>query len=217
MAKPKHKVRIDWSPDFAYAIGLLATDGNLSPNGRQFDFTSSDIEQLENFKRCLGITNKIGYKKSGDGKRISGRIQFGDVRFYAFLSDIGLMPNKSKRLREIKIPNALFFDFLRGCFDGDGSFHSYWDKRWKSSFMFYVSFVSASKTHIDWLQRKIFSFLKISGHVTKSINSSAYQLKYAKADSLKLLPRIYYQRGIMRLSRKYLKIKRCLATLGLSL
>src|SRR3989344_5404579 len=143
MSKPKNKVRINWSPNFAYAIGLLTTDGNLSPDGRHIELTSKDLEQLENFMKCLKIQNKIGQKISGFTKRKTTRIQFGDINFYKFLLSIGLMPNKSKTMGRIQIPDAYFFDFLRGHFDGDGTFYSYWDPRWKSSFMFYTVFISA--------------------------------------------------------------------------
>lgn len=65
--KPKGKVNIKWSENFAYAIGLIATDGCVSRNGRHVDLTSKDIEQLKNFNHCLGITSKISKKKSGSG------------------------------------------------------------------------------------------------------------------------------------------------------
>lgn len=47
--KPMNKVKIKWSPEFAYAIGLLVTDGSLSKDGIHIDFTSNDKEQLVNF------------------------------------------------------------------------------------------------------------------------------------------------------------------------
>ena len=214
MGKPQNKVKIKWSPEFAYAIGLLTTDGNLSNNGRQFDFTSKDREQLDNFKYCLNIKNRIGYKISGETGRKTGRLQFGDINFYKFLLNIGLTPAKSKKLENVAIPDQYFFDFLRGHLDGDGTFYSYWDPRWKSSFMFYTEFVSASKKHINWLREKIYKFLKIKGHVTKAQGQSTYQLKYAKSESLKLLPKIYYKSNVICLSRKYLKIKKCLGIIG---
>jgi len=49
------KVKIEWSPKFAYAIGLIATDGNLSQDGRSVNFTSKDEELAMAFKACLGI------------------------------------------------------------------------------------------------------------------------------------------------------------------
>ncbi|MBI4919862.1 hypothetical protein HY838_01045 [Candidatus Azambacteria bacterium] len=202
------KVKIKWSPEFAYALGLLATDGNLSIDGRHFDFTSKDMEQLENFMKCLDICVKIGYKTSGfTGKKLP-HIQFGDVNFYKFLLDIGFMPKKSKIITSIKIPNKYFFDFLRGHFDGDGSFYSYWDPRWKSSYMFYTTFVSASKKHIEWLRNEIQKLLNIGGHIAKGGASSVYQLRYAKAESLKLLPRMYYNNKVICLFRKRLKIEK---------
>lgn len=208
--KPQGKVKIEWSPNFAYALGLLVTDGNLSPDGRHFDFTSNDKEQLENFMKCLGIKVKIGYKTSGYTGQKRTRIQFGDVNLYKFLLGIGFMPAKSKIISKIEMPDKYFFDFLRGHLDGDGTFFSYWDPRWKSSFMFYTEFMSASKKHINWLQEEIFRRLKIKGHVTKSENNPVYQLKYAKKDSLRLLPKIYYDKSIICLGRKRRKIEKAL-------
>lgn len=210
MGKPQNKVKIKWSPEFAYAIGLLTTDGNLSNDGRHFDFTSQDLEQLKNFMKCLGIKVKIGFKTSGFTKKKSTHIQFGDVNFYKFLLGIGLMPKKSKILGSLDIPDKYFFDFLRGHHDGDGCFYSYWDPRWKSSFMFYTVFISASKNHIFWLRDKIFKFLKIRGHITKSVFNSCFNLKYAKSESLKLLPKIYYNNKVICLSRKRIKIEKAL-------
>ncbi|KKP97383.1 MAG: Intein-containing protein [Parcubacteria group bacterium GW2011_GWD2_38_12] len=206
--KPKNKVKIKWSPDFAYAIGLLTTDGNLSPDGRHLDFTSNDIEQLNNFKKCLGIDVKIGFKISGFTGKKSPRIQFGDISFYKFLIKIGFMPRKSKVISKLKIPRQYFFDFLRGHFDGDGTFYSYWDERWKSSFMFYTVFMSASELHIKWIDSQIYNLIKIRGRITQ--NGNMYYLRYAKADSLKLLPKIYYSNNITYLSRKFEKIKKAL-------
>lgn len=213
--KPLSKIKIRWSPNFAYAIGLLATDGSLSKYGRHIDFTSKDLEQLKNFKKCLRIKNKIGTKTSGYSKKKYHRIQFGDVRFYKFLLSIGLMPRKSKLLSSLKIPNKYFFDFLRGHFDGDGAFCSYWDKRWISSFMMYTVFYSASIPHIEWLRGRIFQFLKIKGHINAGCRE--WQLKYAKKDSIKLLQKMYYSNDNVYLSRKLLKIKKALSIIGLSL
>ncbi len=209
--KPLEKVKIKWSPEFAYAIGLLATDGNLSSDGRHINFTSKDRNLVKIFSKCLGVKNKIG-KKARAKEKIKKYfyVQFGDVIFYKFLLSIGLMPKKSRRIDTLIIPDKYFFDFLRGHLDGDGTFISYWDPRWRSSFMFYTIFISASKKHIEWLRGRIFWKLKIWGHITKSINDSIYCLKYAKRESLKLLPRIYYDKKVICLSRKRIKIEKAL-------
>ncbi|MBI2638058.1 LAGLIDADG family homing endonuclease [Candidatus Peregrinibacteria bacterium] len=208
--KPKSKVKIQWSPDFAYAIGLLTTDGCLSKDRRHIDFTSKDEEQILNFLRCLNINSKISTKKSGYKNGEAYRVQLGDVNFYKFLLEIGLHPRKSRTLKDIKIPEGFFFDFLRGHFDGDGTFYSYWDPRWKSSFMFYLVFISASYSHIIWIRKCIFRYLKIQGHITQDGRKKVYHLKYAKMDSIKLLQKLYPMNNFICLGRKYLKIKKAL-------
>ncbi len=208
---PLGKVKIEWSPEFAYAIGLLVTDGCVSSDGRHIDLTSKDKEQLVNFMKCLGIKNKIGFKSGFSGKRAM-RVQFSDVNFYNFLFDIGLMPKKSKVLEAIAVPAKYFFDFLRGDFDGDGTFYSYWDPRWRSSYMFYTVFMSASEGHIFWMRDEIFQRLGIKGHITITGKTPMYQIKYAKAESLILLPKMYYNAKVVCLSRKRKKIEAALAT-----
>ena len=56
---------IKWSTELAYIVGLLATDGNLSSDGRHINFTSKDVQLLKTFKKCLKLKNKIGLKNSG--------------------------------------------------------------------------------------------------------------------------------------------------------
>lgn len=215
--KPKRRVHIKWSPEFAYAIGLLATDGCLLNDGRHIDITSKDVEQLKNVLLCLGIKNKIGKKSSGYGRdKKYPRIQFGDVVFYKFLLGIGLTPAKSKTIGALAIPDKYFFDFLRGSFDGDGCFYSYYDPRWKASFMFYVVFNSASKKHIDWLRGVLYRKLKVKGHITND-GRSTFMLRYAKRESLRILRKMYHDSKAVCLKRKNLKIKRALAIVNLAL
>lgn len=199
-----------WSPNLAYAIGLLTSDGYLSVDGRHIDLTSKDKQQLKNFKYCLGLKVKIGYKSSGSTDKRYMRVQFSDVAFYQFLLTVGLTPNKSKTLGALNIPRRFFFDFLRGLFDGDGSFYSYWDPRWKSSFMFYISFVSASPAFIQWLRTLLRKFAQVEGHVSKTKGRSYEQLRFAKRESLKIIEKMYYGPTVVCLRRKKEKILKAL-------
>ena len=211
--KPKKIFSEEWSPKLAYAVGLLASDGCLSPPGHLIDLTSKDKNQLDNFIKCLGVDLKITSKEAG-GRRYL-RVQFKNVLFYGFLVSIGLTPAKSKTLGPLKIPDKYFFDFLRGSFDGDGCTYSYWDKRWRSSFMFYTVFVSASIAHINWLQETIQRLTSLSGHMTHgSEHRVLHQLKYAKAESRILLSKMYRQKSCVHLHRKRLKIDRMLRIVG---
>lgn len=210
---------VRWSSELAYAIGLIVTDGSLSVDGRHLDFTSTDKEQIKTLMRCLDLSaQKIAKKKSGLPRHdLAYRVQWGDVVLYRFLLSIGLMPNKTKRLGTLSIPDEYFFDFLRGHYDGDGSFYSYFDPRWKNSFMFYVHFVSASPTHLNWLRGSLRRLLKVNGHITTASNSSVIQLKFAKRETLRILERLYPREGVACLKRKRLKIEHALRIVGKSL
>lgn len=199
-----------WNSDLAYAVGLITTDGSLSKDGRHINLTSKDIDQIKTFAKILKLNNRISPKRSSfnpDGKYF--QIQFGNVKFYKFLLSIGLTPNKTKTISSLKIPDKYFVDFLRGHLDGDGFTFSYWDKRWKNSFMLYTGFISASKPHLEWMKNNIIRLYKIEGKI-KFSGRSTYQLLYAKKSSILLLEKMYYRNGIPYLTRKRFKIKQAL-------
>lgn len=127
------------------------------------------------------------------------------------------MPNKTKRLAELAIPDRYFFDFLRGHHDGDGSFYSYYDPRWRSSFMFYLSFISASPAHVYWIRESLERLLGVHGHIATAKNSCVVQLKYAKRETLIILKKLYPRPDVACLARKRLKIERALRIVGKSL
>lgn len=199
---------IEWTPEFVYAIGLLATDGNLSKDGRHLDFTSDDIQLVKTFRKCMNLTGvKIGVKTSGFTDKKYSRIQFSNVKLYQRLLKIGLTPNKSKTIDKLKLPNKYFFDFLRGCFDGDGTIYSFWDRRWHSSFMFYIAFSSASLNFLKWLQRKIKNSCNLNGSIGLS-GKETYILKYAKKESTVLFNKMFHSKNLPFLQRKYKKAQK---------
>lgn len=207
-----------WTKDFAYGVGLMASDGNLSPDGRHLVFVSKDLEQAETLKDCFKLhTDPVQVKTSNKIQGRYYRLQWSDVILYRFLESIGLSRNKSKTLGPLAIPEPLFGEFLRGLFDGDGSFYSYFDPRWKSSFMFYVVFVSASNKFMSWIQKEIQRLYGLKGHTTTSKDGSCMQLRYAKKESLLLLKVLYHPQTKRFLKRKRLKIMRALRIVGKSL
>lgn len=207
--RPQKKVSTEWSPKLAYAVGLITTDGCLSTDGRHIDFTSKDIQLIDLFKTCLSVEHvKTGSKMSGySGKRYT-RVQFGDIHFYQWLQGIGLTPKKSLTLGPLKVPDELFFDFVRGCFDGDGTIYSFWDRRWVDSFMFYIAFASGSKKFLLWLQKKIYEFSGIKGHISSDAKQRVLQLRYAKGESIVLFQRMFYSQDVPHLIRKRLKAQK---------
>lgn len=90
-----------WSPELAYAVGLIASDGCLGRDQSHITMTSKDTDLLETFRRCLGIRTRIGRTTN---PRACYRLQWCDVAFHRWLTDIGLMPAKSLRLARFVSP-----------------------------------------------------------------------------------------------------------------
>lgn len=210
------------SSNLAYAVGLLATDGNLSKDGRHICLSSSDKDLLKTFKDCLLLKSKISLKtRGGYSRKLSYRIQFSDVNFYRWLQKIGLEPAKTYTLGKIDIPNEFFRDFLRGHLDGDGTILTYLDRynhyRGKTyvNQRVYTKFISVSPEHIRWLQQKIQSLLGIKGSINSNLSKkpnrvTIWILKFAKKESLKLLEWIYYKPNLPCLERKHIIAKKVL-------
>lgn len=215
MPKPKLPDKnFEWTPELAYAIGLITTDGNLSKDGYHMTMRSSDFRLLKTFKKCLNLSNKIAH--SGNerwGKKPSYRVQFGNVQFYRWLLKIGLSPAKTYTISKLKIPDGYFRDFLRGHLDGDGSISTYID-RWNTfknpKYVYtrlYTRFCSVSKEHMQWLQTRIHDLLGINGCLFEEEDKrpnrvNRWTLKFAKNDSIKLFSWIYYKPDLPCLRRK---------------
>ncbi|MCA9325381.1 LAGLIDADG family homing endonuclease, partial [Candidatus Saccharibacteria bacterium] len=199
----KQKRVYSWSPGLAYTVGLIASDGCLQKDGRHIDLTSVDIEQLHNFQEAIGRKLPISSKFNNNNQK-AWRIQFSDVAYYDFLLSAGLTPNKSKTIGSLDIPDELYSDFLLGLFDGDGSSFGFVDKRWKSSFMFYITFTSASPLFLNFIKatntRRSHT---TGGFVHKSIRAES--LAYAKRDSHLLFAYMYKTGHVPSLTRKKLK------------
>lgn len=202
MANRKSKTNTEWSNDFAYVIGIIATDGNLSSDLRHLNITSKDYEMLINCKKCLGIDNKIGTKSRDTSKKKNYyALQWGDTNFFEYLLSIGLTPRKSKTLGKLDIPTKYFPHFLRGCIDGDGSIYMSTHPESKH-LQCQMKLYSASNLFLDWILeccRKSFSVA--GGSISKTPSSSVYSLKFCKSDSIKILGRIY-SKDVVCLSRK---------------
>jgi intein/homing endonuclease len=143
----------EWTPEIAYAVGLIATDGNLSGSGRHISVTSAERDVLETFLECIDRRAKISKVKGGYGTE-GLRVQIGDVGLYRWLQSVGLTPRKSLTLGAIKVPDTLLAHLLRGLIDGDGSILDVtYDGTGKARGRRYrtllVRFTSASRDHVD--------------------------------------------------------------------
>jgi len=111
-------VGVDWNPEIAYALGLMATDGNLARRRGQLSLVSKDLDQIETLRRCLRLNARIFRVRSLTG--FLYKVQWRDRGLYDWFLSVGLTPAKSRTLGPLTVPDKLYADFFRGCIDGDG-------------------------------------------------------------------------------------------------
>ena len=213
-AKKLPNINFKWTPELAYAVGLIVTDGCLSNDGRHIYFRSSEKNLVETYKKCMNVKNKIAKTfNNGFSKKVSYRIGHGGVQLHHWLMGIGITPAKTYTIGKIAIPQKFFRDFLRGHLDGDGYIQRYVDKynvykgkRYIAQRL-YARFISASQIHILWLYKMITKCLPLKGAllVKKPFTENRvpiYEIKFAKKDSLSLLRWMYYRDDLPCLKRK---------------
>ena len=199
------KCRVDcrWTSELAYAIGVITTDGNLSPSGRHINITSRDLGLLRTLRKILVLENKIGRKaRGGHIEKKYYVLQFGDINFYKFLLHIGLTPAKSRTIGELLIPDDVFPDFLRGCIDGDGTIGAFTHPESRNP-QIRVRLVSASPKFLWWILGTLRQLYELEGgHVYAQPTKSVSVLSFGIRDSIKILRLMYYRTHLPALARK---------------
>lgn len=184
-----------------YLVGLIASDGCLYNDGRHLNIVSAERDFLEEVKFLCLIPQRIGTKLSKDGRR-AYQIQIGSVVFYRYLCSIGLMPNKSKILGPIAVPERYFCEFLRGVIDGDGCLRR-WIHPTNHREQWSVRIYSAAHDFITWLQRKIEDQLGAYGKIFRG-KSGCYALKFGKMAGIRIARKCYIETSsLLFLHRKY--------------
>jgi hypothetical protein len=210
------------SADVAYALGLAATDGNLSGDGRHMSFVSKDRDLVETFVRCLTLATPVRILRTRAGG-VFYRVQWADRRVYRWLLAVGLMPAKSLRLGPLAIPDERFADFVRGCIDGDGSILVYADRYHatkKATYVYerlYVSLVSASLPFLEWIRTTVTRLANLRGRLHERRlpgRRPTWTLRYAKAESIEMIRWMYYTPHVPCLARKRVTAERVLTGLG---
>jgi hypothetical protein len=195
-----------WRSELAYVIGLIASDGYLAKTVKEIGITSKEIEMVNLFQKALSIKNKIGRSaRGGETEKKYYYARFKSKQFYSFLNSIGITTRKSKTIQSVEVPDNFFSDFLRGLFDGDGTFWTFWDTRWPNAFGYHICFYSASKSFMKWLQIRLHNLYSVNGHIKRG--DGVFEIRYAKRDSKKLFEVMYHKSNILFLERKYRKIK----------
>lgn len=201
-----------WTDHLAYAVGLAATDGNLSGDKRHLTFDSNDAELVELFLQCVGRPIRYGSRKTRAGG-IAFRAAFSDVELYRWLVLVGLTPAKSLTLGGIDVPDEFLLPLVQGLLDGDGSVVNFVHAPTKRRYPDYryerlmAQFNSASRAHLEWLRGRLESHLGTRGYVEvtppKPPRHEFHVLRYGKYASIALFKLLYPNESVPRLTRKW--------------
>lgn len=194
-----------WSPEMAYVLGLIVTDGCISRSGA-VSLCINDKDLLEKVKKTMGAAHVIKYYGRQEGLY---SFKFSRQKMCEDLARLGVFPNKSLKIQFPDIPKAFLIDFIRGVFDGDGSV--FFEKR-SPECPLRSSFISSSKGFIETLEAKlrVLGMPKRSIYQQKTKNAVSYMIRYAHTDSIKLF-NLFYDKNTMKnglfLARKYAKFQ----------
>jgi len=203
---PAHRKELHvFGSNLWYLVGLVASDGCLSSDGRHIDITSKDYQLLSTVKELSGVSNKIA-KKHNAKSQIAYHIQIGSKNFYNFLLSVGLTPNKSLTLGALKVPGKYFTEFLRGLIDGDGSIRK-WAHPGNNKEQWSLRIYSGSKNFIQWVKDNSEFLLKVGGRIHQN-GEALWVLKYGKMATRVIAEKCYYK-DCFGLKRKIKLAQQC--------
>ncbi len=124
-----------WSPEMAWVLGVIATDGCLRAPGTDrrtgrrvqgfLAITQKEPELLRKVTSLMGSTATIRCRPAHCyGGVMAGRLHYvhiHDQRLFDALLRLGITPRKSRTLAFPDVPAPFLRHFIRGCWDGDGS------------------------------------------------------------------------------------------------
>jgi len=183
------------SPELAYVVGLIASDGNLQKQNNCMQLVSTEREIVDNCAALLGLDHPhINVSNQGFPRKTALMLQVCDYKFREFLEERGLTPNKTKTIGVLDVPDSVFAGFLRGELDGDGGW--YISKGWRGFPYLVGKFTSSSQRYLEWLHETVARLSGIDGCLQKS------RLYYNGEKAEKLGEWIYYAPDLLCLQRK---------------
>jgi len=188
-----------------YLVGLITSDGCLCKDGRHVDITAKQQDFLQLIKDQTGLISQVCAKNRNTPKQ-AYRIQIANKNFYEFLLSIGLTQNKSLTIKDVKVPDQFFTDFLRGLIDGDGCIRR-WIHPSNGREQWSLRIYSGSGEFVGWLKNITEKLLKIKGKIYKQ-SKSQWILKYGKIAAKEIAEQCYYK-GCLGLDRKIKLAQTC--------
>jgi len=114
----------EWTPELAYFLGWMITDGYISDKAIHIELAAKDREVLEHLNEWIPEASLLGpYEKTYNGvTTYSYRLTLSDEYVRNHLVEYwGILPNKTgKECIPFEVPEDMLPHLFRGLFDGDG-------------------------------------------------------------------------------------------------
>ena len=148
---------------YYYFLGVSLTDGciskqpddkknNLQRTDIYYTLGSKDTGWIEALHKRVG--GSLSYRPERNGQAKQAVLRIFDQQICKTLLNGGCFERKSITLQFPNIPDRYFFDFLRGCFDGDGAI--YWQMKKNNIHKNFVVYLcSASKQFLEDIRAKL--------------------------------------------------------------
>ena len=189
----------------AYVLGFICADGNIVVTKRRNYYIAlytSDELLLLTMRNAMGSDHKVARRSARSGAVY--RIQIGSKEWFRDLAEIGLMPNKARRMKLPNIPDKFTGDFVRGYFDGDGNVWTgiIHKNRKTQHLTLQVAFTSASKSFLKSLHSLLKKHGVSGGSIYAPRNDHFTRLSFSHYDALKLYKIMYNVPHKLYLKRK---------------
>lgn len=188
---------------FIFADGCVYTGKNNDKNCLTLEINIRDIEILYKFKQALNSNNAIRYKKKSRSEMCV--IGIYSKQIIQDLSKYGIVQNKTKVTKHIPIiPEPYKRHFLRGIFDGDGSFTV--DKNG----YYHVGYVANYESMALDFREECNSLIQNKGYnkiLLKGKTGTGYVCTFTGTERVKQLMTALYKDSDIYLTRKKQKVE----------
>ena len=194
-----------WNENMAYILGFIYADGCIIDRKKStgdevlyIALANADYDHLVKIRDKIAPNKKIWvyYKKLNNKYYRIDYLRIGSRYLCKRLKDLGVKNRKSKVLEFPHVPKKYLSHFIRGYFDGDGSFLIYRNEP-------RLSFCSGTKVFLDYISLLIANNLGLSKkNIIYGKVAGAYYLHYHTRESI-VVGEWLYNNSSIHLGRKY--------------
>ena len=166
-----------------YYLGFLYADGTVRKdrNEIKISLSSIDLNFLKEFKKNLNIENEIHIRQTAKGFEVC-ELTLSSLKIKQDIAKYGIVPNKTYIESSLSvIPTEFRLAFIKGYFDGDGSFSFN-----KNTRQCKITFTSYTKKMLEDIKNYFGN-----GNIYQDKRNKIYSLEISTLPSLNIMKNFY--------------------------